>query len=196
MKIVRKEAAAGVIDIVTLAFMTDPAARWLYPESDDYLANYPEFVRGFGGRAFEHGCADHLEGYGAAMWLPPGVQSDDAALDTLLERTVPRHRLHALVEVLRQMGNYNPNEPHWHLAFLGVVPAHQYKGHGSALLKHGLARCDENREPAYLESTNPRNIPLYERYGFQVLGTIQVADSPPIVPMLRKPVGIAADDLT
>ena len=27
---------------------------------------------------------------------------------------------------------------------------------------------------AYLESSNPRNIPLYERHGFEALGEIQV----------------------
>jgi hypothetical protein len=40
---------------------------------------------------------------------------------------------------------------------------------------------------AYLESSNLRNVPLYERHGFKVLGTIQAGGSPPITPMLRKP---------
>jgi len=105
--------------------------------------------------------------------------------DSLLERTVARHRLDVMLEVLRQMGGFHPSEPHWHLTFLGVDPAQQHKGYGSSLLKHGLARCDETREPVYLESTNPRNTPLYERHGFRILGTIQVGDSPPIFPMLR-----------
>jgi hypothetical protein len=50
-----------------------------------------------------------------------------------------------------------------------------------------LAAIDEQRLPAYLESSNPDNIPLYERQGFTVLGVIQVAGSPPITPMLRRP---------
>jgi hypothetical protein len=36
-----------------------------------------------------------------------------------------------------------------------------------------------------LESSNPANIPLYERHGFSVLGTIQVGSSPSVFPMLR-----------
>ena len=40
---------------------------------------------------------------------------------------------------------------------------------------------------AYLESTNPRNIPLYERHGFERLAILQYGSSPPMVPMLRKP---------
>lgn len=56
---------------------------------------------------------------------------------------------------------------------------------GSTLLRHALARCDRDHVPAYLESSNPANVPLYERHGFAVLDTIQVGSSPPIFPMLR-----------
>ena len=52
-------------------------------------------------------------------------------------------------------------------------------------MAYALERCDRNRLPAYLESTNPRNIPMYRRFGFEILGTIQVGSSPPMVPMLR-----------
>ena len=52
-------------------------------------------------------------------------------------------------------------------------------------MEHALIACDRDHAPAYLESSNPKNIPLYERHGFIVLGTIQVGTSPPIVPMLR-----------
>jgi ribosomal protein S18 acetylase RimI-like enzyme len=70
---------------------------------------------------------------------------------------------------------------------MGVDPFHQGKGFGSALMQHALTPCDRDRKLAYLESTNPKNIPLYERHGFELLGTIQVGTSPPLFPMLRKP---------
>lgn len=54
-------------------------------------------------------------------------------------------------------------------------------------MKHTLDACDRDHAPAYLESSNPKNIPLYERHEFELLGTIQVGTSPPIFPMLRKP---------
>jgi hypothetical protein len=56
---------------------------------------------------------------------------------------------------------------------------------GSTLLRHGLVQCDRDHVAAYLESTNPANIPLYRRHGFEVLTTIQLGSSPPIFPMLR-----------
>jgi hypothetical protein len=41
--------------------------------------------------------------------------------------------------------------------------------------------------PAYLESTNPRNIPLYRRHGFEPTGAIRSGSSPTLVPMLHRP---------
>ena len=56
---------------------------------------------------------------------------------------------------------------------------------GSLLLKTALKRCDDDGVIAYLESSNPKNIPLYERHGFEVMGLIQPGDFPPLYPMLR-----------
>jgi hypothetical protein len=54
-------------------------------------------------------------------------------------------------------------------------------------MAYALARCDCDHAPAYLESSNPRNIPFYRRYGFEPLGAIQAGSSPTLVPMLRRP---------
>jgi hypothetical protein len=54
-------------------------------------------------------------------------------------------------------------------------------------LSHVLNLCDAQKVSAYLEATSPRNVPLYERHGFEPVGSIQVANSPEIIPMLRKP---------
>jgi ribosomal protein S18 acetylase RimI-like enzyme len=53
-------------------------------------------------------------------------------------------------------------------------------------MKYALERCDRDKLAAYLESTNPRNISLYRRHGFEEVGTIQVGTSPALVPMLRR----------
>jgi hypothetical protein len=50
-----------------------------------------------------------------------------------------------------------------------------------------LGVCDAQNVSAYLEATSPRNVPLYEQHGFEAIGSIQVADSPRIIAMLRKP---------
>jgi ribosomal protein S18 acetylase RimI-like enzyme len=85
------------------------------------------------------------------------------------------------------MASYHPHEPHWYLPLLGVDPTRQGQGIGSALLQHAAALCDRAGQLAYLESSNPANVPLYERHGFEVVGTIQAGASPTFYPMVRKP---------
>ncbi len=60
-------------------------------------------------------------------------------------------------------------EKHWFLQLLGVAPEHQGKGHASRLLRPMLERLDEEGLPAYLETTNPVNVPRYEHFGFEVV---------------------------
>ncbi len=179
---------AAIIAVVVLAFSADPAARWTWPDPDQYLRHFPSLVRAFGGRAFAHGSAHFVDGYaGAALWLPPEVHPDEDALITLLQRTVPAQGQQDVFTVFEQMGRYHPLEPYWYLPLIGVDPSQQGKGHGSALLRHALIPCDRDHTLAYLESSNPKNMPLYARHGFELLGTIQVGTSPPIFPMLRTP---------
>jgi ribosomal protein S18 acetylase RimI-like enzyme len=179
---------APVIDIVVLAFSADPVARWTWPDPHQYLTHFPSFVQAFGGQAFTHGSAYYIDGYaGAALWLPPEVHPDEEVLIPLLQRTVPEPILKDDFAVFEAMRSYHPSEPHWYLPLIGVDPSQQGKGYGAALMQHALIPCDRDQKLAYLESTNPKNIPLYERHGFEVLGTIQVGDSPPLFPMLRTP---------
>lgn len=179
---------ATVIDVVVLAFSADPAARWTWRDPQQYLMHFPRFVKAFGSKAFSHGSAYYVDGYaGAALWLPPEVQPDEEALITLVQGTASEQSQEHVFGVLEQMGRYHPSEPHWYLSLMGVDPFHQGQGLGSALMQHALIPCDRDRKLAYLESTNTKNIPLYERHGFDLLGTIQVGTSPPIFPMLRKP---------
>jgi GNAT superfamily N-acetyltransferase len=178
---------AAAIGVVVLAFGADPVARWTWPDPAQYLAHFPAFVKAFGGKAFTHRGAYLAERHaGAALWLPPGIDPDEDALTALLQRTAPAGLQGDISALLEQMGRYHPSEPHWYLPLIGVDPARQSRGYGAALMRHALAACDRDGRPAYLESTNPRNIPLYERHGFELLGTIQAGTSPPLFPMLRK----------
>jgi ribosomal protein S18 acetylase RimI-like enzyme len=179
---------ASIIDVLVRANWADPAARWVWPDSQRFLMYFPSFVRAFGGKAFAHGSAYYIDGYiGAALWLPPDVHPDENALIALLQRTVSDQIQKDVFAVFEQMGRYHPNEPHWYLPLMGVDPSQQSKGFGSALLQHILIQFDRNNKLAYLESSNPRNIPLYKRHGFELLGTIQTGTSPSISPMLRRP---------
>lgn len=168
--------------------MADPVVRWFWPSAHRYLANMAQFTLAFGGAAFAHQGAHCTDDFSAAaLWLPPGAGPDDEAVGRIVDDSVAGTVRDDLYAVLEQMATFHPREPHWYLPMIGVDPPHQGRGYGSALLSYALERCDREQCLAYLESTNPRNIPLYQRHGFKVLGTIQAGSSPPMVPMLRTP---------
>jgi ribosomal protein S18 acetylase RimI-like enzyme len=179
--------AGPAIETIVLAFAADPVARWTWPRSDQYLAAMPKMVRAFGGNAFTRGGACCTENcVGAALWLPPGISPDEEKLGEVMQSTVAPSLRESVLGTFEQMAKYHPSEPHWYLPLIGVDPAYQGQGHGDALMSHVLRQCDRDKIPAYLESTNPRNVPFYERHGFESLGAIQVGSSPTLVPMLRR----------
>jgi ribosomal protein S18 acetylase RimI-like enzyme len=188
IEVVAATEQGSAIDVIVLAFSADPAARWTWPDAHAYLEHFPRFARAFGGAAFTHASAycvaDHS---GAALWLPPGVEPDESALVEIVTATAPGKLQADIFAVLEAMGRHHPSEPHWYLPLIGVDPSRQGRGYGSALMRHALLACDRDGTLAYLESSNPKNVPLYERHGFEVLGTIQEGSSPTIYPMLRKP---------
>lgn len=179
--------AASLVATIVLAFDADPMARWSLTDPQRYLMHMPDLVRAFAGRAFAQGSAFHIGGAAAALWLPPGTQPDVEALVGVLQRGVPEQHQEAVFAVLEQMDEYHPTQPHWYLPLIGVDPIQQGNGYGSLLLEVVISRCDRDKVPAYLESSNPRNIPLYERHGFEAIGRIQSASSPVMVPMVRQP---------
>jgi ribosomal protein S18 acetylase RimI-like enzyme len=179
---------ARAIDTVVLGFVADPMTRWVWPQAHQYLTAMPTFVRAFGGAAFAQDGAFCSDDYaGAALWLRPGVHPDEERLGELMETTASPAAQEAGGAIFEQMAKFHPKKPHWYLPLIGVDPAHQGGGHGDALMRYALERFDRERLPAYLESTNPRNISLYRRHGFEELGTIQAGSSPALVPMLRRP---------
>lgn len=175
------------VSTIVSSFVGDPAVRWLYPEPDAFLRHFPRMVEHFGGRAFEHGCAYQAEGFaGVAMWLPPDVHPDGEKLDALFGETLTEVQLALLGPAFEQMEHYHPDEPCWHLAFIGVDPPRQRQGLGSKILEHGLEWCARDGLPAYLEATSLLNKAFYERHGFAAIGIIQSGSAPPLWPMLYR----------
>ena len=179
--------ASRAVAALTSGFIADPFVRWIYPEAHGYLESFPKLVYLLSAPAFEHGTAYAADDYsGAALWLSPGKTPDEEAIGKLIEETVRSEIREDLYSVLAQMDTYHPDDaPCWYLPFIGVDVARQGRGLGSALMKHAPERCDEDGTQAYLESSNPANISLYERHGFQVMGRIDAGSAPPIHPMRR-----------
>jgi len=120
-----------------------------------------------------------------AVWVPSGVWTEPTGLLESL-RMLPETlrwaglgRLRRFMEMDAAEHAKRPREPHFYLVILGVRPNRQGAGLGSALLSHTLSRLDEAGAPAYLESSNSVNVPLYQRHGFRVVDEIRLPGGGP-----------------
>jgi ribosomal protein S18 acetylase RimI-like enzyme len=187
IRIAVEEDRTTIIQTVVLGFVSDPLARWMLPDAATYLRVMPQSTEAFGGGAIGAGAAYLAdEGKAAALWMPPGTNSDGEALEKLIGENTAPEILEYVVAVFAEMDTYHPHdEPCWYLPMIAADPAWLGQGLGGMLMKHALRRIDEDGLPAYLESSNLRNISLYERHGFEIMGQIQHGSSPVVTPMLR-----------
>lgn len=186
--IVTSDQKQRTSDTLVLAFAGDPLMRWLYPDPHDYVRYYPKFLEAFVDAAVDYQSASILsEAAGAALWLPPGgdLDSEKAAANTA--PTIPEERVGEITDFFGVLGEKHPAEDHWYLGVLGIEPTKQNLGLGSVLMKHDLRRVDEAGALAYLESSNPRNVPFYERHGFEVLEVLNLQSAPEVARMIREP---------
>jgi ribosomal protein S18 acetylase RimI-like enzyme len=74
-----------------------------------------------------------------------------------------------------------------HLMYIAANPTLKGKGRGSALLRRGLARADNLGVRCYLENTNEKNLPFYEKYGFRLVEEFMVdgGNGPTLYLMIR-----------
>ena len=104
--------ASAAVATLTLAFAADPFLRWIYPESCEYLAHFPELMLAFGGAAFDQETVWQLGGHAAvAMWMPPGIEPDGDATVAMFEASVGGDRIGDLLTVFDQMDDTRSELP-------------------------------------------------------------------------------------
>ena len=191
--------AAGRADVPALvgllcrAFDADPVTNWLLRQDGHRAAALASYFRLSLELTIPHGHVFITEdALGTAAWAPPGKWRAGRLrqlwrLPAFLHAVGLRRAPHVLPAVVA-LDARHPVQPHYYLFELAVEPRCQGRGIGSALLRHGLERCDREGRPAYLESSNPRNNPLYERHGFRVVERHTLGeDGPPVWLMWREP---------
>jgi ribosomal protein S18 acetylase RimI-like enzyme len=86
-----------------------------------------------------------------------------------------------ITKVLRWMPTWakvDPRQPHWHFGPFGVLPERQGQGIGSKLLTYFCEHVDRLEAAAYLETDKSENVPLYQRFGFEVTSEAPVLGVP------------------
>lgn len=181
-----------VADDLSAAFATDPVFNWFLRDDTRHASARLKLFHLLIGMGLADGQVTRpATGGAAAIWLPseslgptPFLQ-ELRALPTLLHATAMR-RLPRMAALRAMMDAHHPKEPHAYLWFLGVRPEAQGHGVGSRLLAAGLASVDARGLPAYLESSNEANVPLYRRHGFEVVEVLRARpDAPPMWAMWR-----------
>jgi GNAT superfamily N-acetyltransferase len=175
-----------VADLIE-AFREDPVLRWVFPDSGDAQRYGIHFFAMHARRLIPGGLSWRTSG-GAALWAAPDRWRESPWDDLrLTAATLPGlwRRVRPVGRGLLALEARHPAQPHLYLAAIGVRPELQGRGLGSALLGPGLAYADEHGLPAYLESSNARNVPLYERHGFTVTGEHHLPHGPTMWLMWR-----------
>lgn len=175
-----------VMDIVVAAFIADPMVRWMIPDPSNYLQHAKTMMDAFGGNCTDHNNSFYVGGNkGVVLWRPPGAAADEEAMEAAMGAGADHTMIEDAAIVMGEVQSYHPEEPHWYLPIIGVDPAYQGMGLGAALLKESLKAVDADGLPAFLESSNPANVSLYMRHGFEPLAQCQRGNSPIMTPMLR-----------
>jgi GNAT superfamily N-acetyltransferase len=88
-------------------------------------------------------------------------------------RTAPR-----VGKWLKAWADRDPAEPHSHLGPLAVDGHLQGRGIGSQILAEYCRRLDDSDTVGYLETDKKENVPLYSRYGFDLVEEADVIGVP------------------
>ena len=177
------EAASNAL---MMGFSSDPFQRWLMPDPTIYYKNFKKWTINTCKQSFlEEGIYGDKNNYGTAVWFPPRYDIDFTNISETF-KDIPKDRIEEAFKMFEELGENRLNDA-WYLEYLAVDPSKQGSGLGSLILKESLKVIDELGEAAYLESSNPRNMSLYERFGFRFLKKIQVGSSPQLNTMFRQP---------
>jgi ribosomal protein S18 acetylase RimI-like enzyme len=187
--------AARTAQTLSDAFATDPVTSWLgrndAKRDQGRLGMFRYLVDNLGLASNELWVADDFSV--AALWVPPSRA--DLKQPLLQElKMIPVmlgftgfsgvSRISAFRKAAE--AHHPKSPPHFYLMTIGVDPKFQGQGLGSAMLKTTLAMIDAQRLPAYLESSSPKNVPLYQRHGFEVTSEFKPReDGPPLWGMWR-----------
>jgi len=192
---VRRSDLGLLAGLLARSFFDDPQMGFLFPDAttrgEDLVVMFALCLDA----AIRRGNTFVLPGEdgpsGAAIWSPPDVEvmsdAEGAAMGPLLGERYGSEGLARTRAMAEAMAAHHPADTHFYLWIVGVEPGRQGRGLGEALLSPVLAQCDNDEVPAYLESSNPRNIGFYERLGFSVYSEFHPDGGPLFTGMWRDP---------
>ncbi len=169
------DEAAG---LMARAFFHDPLYGFFFPRERTRLAEIRALYRFILRAHLRHAWASSEVLEGVAIWEKPYDHGIDLGLWAVKEAwcllmtlgVVGLVRVVGFALVSFFWGRKVTGEEDFCLMVIAVDPPCQGKGVGKRMLSDLLAEADEHGRPVYLETQNPANVGLYERWGFHVVG--------------------------
>jgi ribosomal protein S18 acetylase RimI-like enzyme len=184
MRIATLDDLNAVIATLTESFFGDPLMSWAFPETSIRAQRLSTLWRFMAEYVYLPGgvCTTTEDHSAVALWRDPSnLRSEEFRDSRGVEFFEAMHGdMDRLSAMGRAMGEHHPEEPHWYLLAVGVLPQHQGRGLGGDLLTHTLSDLLPSDMPAYLEATSSRSRALYRRLGFEEISEFSAEDSPPI----------------
>lgn len=165
--------------VLSRAFWDDPMTMYLMPDEKRRAKGLPWFMTlaaRYGHKFGEvHTTAGTVEG--DAIWLPPGettIPTMRMVTNGILSAPFAMglgatKRFLTMMDVFDHLHEEAMPDRHWYLMVLGVDTPRQGQGVGGALLAPVLARADADGLPCYLETQKAKNLPFYQKHGFEIV---------------------------
>lgn len=88
----------------------------------------------------------------------------------LIFKSIGFGNINKAIQREKTISKHYPKEGIYYLWFIGVSPEFQGKGIGEKLMREILADADQMQRAVYLETSTLKNIPWYQKFGFEVYG--------------------------
>ncbi len=176
----------GVVKTVVAAFRNDPAFRFFFPNDDEYDRQAALFAGYLFDKRVPHKSVwvtDQLEA--ASLWSPPTrLVNDPDGLVAATEEQLREAMLEGIgEEAAARLAAYDEavhavlpdDSTFWYLGVLALHPDHAGSGLGRIVMQAGVDHARSVNDTAFLETSNPRNVGYYERFGWSVFARVESA---------------------
>lgn len=181
--------AARLCALLASSFHEDALTRWMIPDEQLRAELLPGFFRVFVELSAScDGVLTSPDGDAVLLFLPPGAQPDEAALDAAFAAALGG-RADALRTIAGLQAQAHPHGPHYYVSFGAVRAGRQQSGLMSGLLDVVTARADADGVGVYTEASSPGGEAATRRAGFGRLGgDLALPGGGPVLrPMWRDP---------
>jgi ribosomal protein S18 acetylase RimI-like enzyme len=165
------------------AFYKDPMLNFIYGDTINKPGRLNSFFRTTLRLAVLYGeSLGTAEKDGVLMMLPPdktkmtiGMMLQSGILAAPIKMGwASFSRMMAFMDFSEKEHKAATSSDHYYIMTVGVLPERQGMGIGKKLMTKALEIVDANHKQCYLETQNKTNVPIYQKFGFEVVSDKEI----------------------